>query len=308
MLLFKYLLLAVLVVMAGYEVWSGIKAAGDNLQRLRNWKRVTATVYAANDPTMVEVQLGEDRDAPHYKIPRTYDVGYEVASKVTVLENPARADDRRLTAFFDLWNPVLVAFIFVVALIVAGWYVWNSSWGQDVEWSIGQWRPRQAPLVAAAELAVYEPRESWVANLFYACVLGLPFALPAFFADGGWRPWLAVCATVGTAIFLLLCQSAVLNATRSVRYTSVGLEEVSLFGRRVVPAGELGGLAPRDSGEELERLKPWQDRRRIGFQHVRVWVLTDHEGREILTLPEKMTPLDTFEKLRRRVGVSTSKR
>lgn len=302
----KYILLALLAAGALAFLAAGARAAAANFHRLRTWKRYPATVRVANAPEVVEVQVGDDSGQPTLKIPRTHDAGYGIWSQVTVIENPANPEERRLTGFFDLWNPVLVAAVFCLGFLIATWLVGTTTWGVDAVWTGGAWQAAPAVAVETApDLEVHEPRESWKANLFYGCILGLLMGVPAFFVRGGWRPWPAIVAVVGLGFFLWMVQSAVSNYTRTVRLSPAGLEERTFFGSRRIGWDDLGGLEFQDVRKQLEafnRPEPGQSRKFSTIPRIDIWMVKDRQGRDVFSLPAEMTPPATFRALRERIG------
>lgn len=301
-LIWKYVLLAALSAGALIYLQTGVRAAALNIHRLRYWKRFPATVYAPHGPEIITVRVGSVPEQTTLKIPRTYDAGYRFESKVTVLENPENPEDRRLTGILDLWNRTLVASIFGLALLTAAWLVWSTTWGADALWSGGRWEAAPAPFETAPEFEVQEPRESWKANLFYGCVLGLAMGLPPFFVRAEWTPWRALWATLGMGFLLWMLHSAALNYSLTLRLSAAGLDEHSVFGARRIPVEEIGGLQFQDIARQLENLKPWQARRLAGYRAIDIWVVKDREGREVFRLSSEMTPRDTFRVMRERIG------
>jgi hypothetical protein len=293
----KYVLLAVLTAAALNYLQAAARTAAVNLHRLRSWKRIPGTVSRA-ERASITVRVGSGPEETFLKIPRTFDDGYWVESKVTVIQNPEDPEERRLTGFRDLWNPPLVAAIFGLALLTAAWLVWSTTWGADAVWSGGAWRSMPVAVETVPEFEVSEPGESWKANLFYGCVMGLSFGLPPFFTSGPWTPWRAMWAVVGIGFFLWMVQSAAFNYSRTVRLSGAGLEERTVFGTRRISLEELGGLEFRDVGRQLENLRPWQVRRLTGVRPIDVWTVMDRERRAVFTLPGGMTPDATFRAMR----------
>jgi len=290
---------------------AGVLAAAVNLHRLRSWKRFPATVHATADPVIVELLVRSEPEEISLKVPRTRGAGYRSRSKVTVIENPENPEERRLTGIFDLWNQTLVAAIFGLALLAAAWLVGSTTWGLNVVWSEGAWRTAPAAVVWAPDLEVYEPRESWKANLFYGCLFGLLFGLPPFFVRGEWRPWPAILAVAGIGFFLLMVQSSVLNYSRAVRLSPAGLEERSFFGARRIAWEELGGLEFHDVRKFLEdvtNIRRWRTQKFSTLPRIDVWMVKDREGRPVFSLPAEMTPRDTFRAMRERIERRTPAR
>ncbi len=213
----KHVMVAVLLAGVLLQVRAGVRAALLNMHRLRTWKRFPATVYGVSNPPVVQVRVGSGREEQTLTIPRAYDAGYSPDSKVTVLENPAKPEERRLTGFFDLWNPTIMAAIISLVLIIAARLLWRAPWGAEAAWSDGGWKTAPAEIEAVTRFEVKEPAESWIANLIFGCVVGLAVGLPPFFARGEWRPWHAFWAAIGIGLFLWLLQSAVMNYSRTVR-------------------------------------------------------------------------------------------
>ncbi len=305
----KYVLLALLTAGALAYLTDAARATAQNLYRLSAWKRFPATVKGAVDPVTIEVDVGNEGEQTILKIPRTYDAGYDATSQVTVMENPKKPGERRLTGFFDLWNRTIVSAIFGLALLTAAWLVWNTSWGVDAVWNDGAWKAAPTAVEATPDLEVFEPRESWKANLFYGCVLGLLMAIPAYFVRGEWKPWPAIVATVGTGFFLWMVQSATLNYTRTVRLSQVGLEERSWFGSRRIEWNNLGGLEFHDVkkfNEDLSNLGRSGTRKFSTLPRIDVWAVLDREGRWVISLPAEMTPADTFRAMRERLQHRTA--
>jgi hypothetical protein len=301
----KYVLMAVFLAGGVLFLQAGVRAAAANLRRLRSWKRFPATVFSPNGPRSIRVRVGSGSQETVLEIPRTYNAGYQYESKVTVVENPENPEDRRLTGIFDLWNGTLVAALLSLALLTGAWLIWSTTWGADVVWSGGAWQTAPAVSHTIPDFEVYEPPESWKANLFYGLVLGLAMGLPPFFTGGDWTPWRTLWAVAGIGFLLWMLQSAALNSTRSVRLSSAGLEERSMFGTRRIPLEEIGGLQFQDVAQQLENLKLWQDRRRAGIRPIEVWTVKDREGWEVLRLPAEMTPRDTFRAMRERLDRRT---
>jgi hypothetical protein len=303
----KYVLLAGLAAGAVFYLQAGLRAAALNIHRLSSWKRIPATVRAVVDFETVEVVAGTEPDQVTLRVPQTYDSGYYAMNEVTVLENPKNPDERRLTGIFDLWNDAFVTTILGLALLTAAWLVWSAPWGVDAVWSAGAWRSAPDAVERTARLEVFEPRESWKANLFYGCVFGLAMGVPCFFVKGAWKPWPTIVAVLSMGFLAWMIQSAIFNFTRSVRVTDAGVEEVTFFGTRRVPWEEFGGLEFQDVQKfftDLSNAGRWQTRKFSTMPKIDVWAVKDSEGRQIFSLPAEMTPKETFlamrEQLQRR--------
>ncbi len=226
-------------------------------------------------------------------------------------ENPADPQDRRLTGILDLWNDVLVAAIFGLALLGAAWVVWNAPWGVDAVWSDGAWRTAAEAVDAAPYFEVREPSQSWKANLFYGCVMGLVTGVPACFVRGGWKPWPAIVAEAGIGFFLWMVQFAVLYFSRTASLSDAGLEERSFFGARRIPGEQMGGLEFQDVRRQLEWLNnigQWQTRKFSTLPCIDAWEVRDREGRTAFPLPADMTPPQTFQAMRDRMERRTAPR
>jgi hypothetical protein len=212
----------------------------------------------------------------------------------------------RRAGAWQVWTRTLGLTITGLALLGAAWLIWRTSWGVEVVWSDGAWKPAPvaaevAAETAAVDLEVREPRESWIANLFYGCVMGLSFGLPMLFVKGDWTAGRAFWAVVGLGFFLWMVQSAVLHYGLTMRLSRAGLEERSFFGTRRVPWEELGELEFQNVAQQLENLKSWQDRRRTSIRPIEVWLVKDREGRDIFRLSSEMKPADTFQAMRERI-------
>jgi hypothetical protein len=307
----KYVLLAGLTAGAIFYLQAGLRAAALNFHRLSSWKRMPATVRAVVDLEAVEVLVGTEPEQITLRIPVTYDSGYYAQTKVTVLENPKNTQERRLTGILDLWNQAFVTTIFGLALLIAAWLVWSAPWGVDAVWSGGAWRSAPDSVERTPRFEVFEPRESWKANLFYGCVIGLAMGVPCFFVKGVWKPAPAFVAAVSVGFFVWMIQSAAFNYTRSVRLTDAGLEERTFFGSRRVPWEEVGGMEFRDAQKwlvDMSNAGRWQSRKFSTLPKIDVWAVNDREAREIFSLPAEMTPKDTFQAIREQIQRRTPAR
>jgi len=227
--------------------------------------------------------------------------GVRSAAKVKVIETPEYTGLLRIPVLFDLWNETLGYAIFGLALLGGAWLVSRTHWGLDTVWSGGAWTRAAAAVETAPDLEVREPGESWKANLFYGCVLGLPFGLSALLTGGEWTAARAFWAALGFGLFLWMIQSAVENYSRTVRLSGAGLEERSFFGRRRIPWEEIGGLEFQDVREQIQRHQDWRTRRSSTLPHIDVWAVKDRDGREVFSLPAGMQPDDAFRKMRERI-------
>lgn len=307
----KYVLLAGLTAGAMFHLQAGLRAAALNIHRLSSWKRIPATVRAVVDLETVEVLVGTEPEQITLKIPQTYDSGYYTTNKVTVIENPKNPEERRLTRILDLWNQAIVTTIVGVALLIAAWLVWSAPWGVDAVWSAGAWRSATDVVERTARFEVFEPRESWKANLFYGCVIGLAMGVPCFFVKGVWKPWPTFVAVVSVGFFVWMIQSSVFNYTRSVRLTDAGLEERTFFGSRRVPWEEFGGIEFQDVQKflvDITNAGRWQTRKFSTLPKIDVWAVNDREGRQIFSLPAEMLPKDAFQAMREQIQRRTPAR
>jgi hypothetical protein len=292
-LLGKYIVVAALAAGGFYFLIVGVRSVMVNVHRLRSWNRFPATFRAAIDPTTVEVLVGSEQELTTLKVGRTYEADYMGNSMVTVLENPGKPEERRLTGFFDLWNETLIATIFGLVFLAGAGLVGRTNWGVDAVWGEGAWKEVPAARESLEmEFEVHEPGQSWKANLLFGCIFGLAFGLPAFLAKGVWKPWPAIVAALSVAFIFWMIQSAVMNYTRTVCLSKAGLEEQSFFGARRIPWQELGGL-------EFQRVRSVvQNRQSIGRQESESWVAKDRDGREVFSLSPDMTPAENFQKMR----------
>lgn len=207
----------------------------------------------------------------------------------------------RIPESFDLWNETLGLAIFGFAFLGGAWLVTRAHWGLDMVWNGETWTRVSAVVETASGFAVREPGESWKANLFYGCALGLPFGLPPIFMDGKWSAARAFWVALGLGFFLWMIQSAVENYSRTVRLSDAGLEERSLFGSRRIPWEEIGELEFRDIRAQIERLQDWKTRRSSTLPRIDIWVVKDRAGHDLLTLRAGMEPPDAFLKLREQI-------
>jgi hypothetical protein len=238
--------------------------------------------------------------------------GVRSAAKVKVSETPKYTGPWGIPGQLDdllgLWNKTLGYAIFGLALLGGAWLVSRTHWGQDVVWSGRAWTRTAAAVETAADFEVLEPRESWKGNLFWGCVMGLPFGLSALFAEGKWSAARAFGAALAFGFLLWMVQSAVENYSRTVRLSGAGLEERSIFGRRQVPWEEIGGLEFQDVREQIQRLQDWRTRRSSTLPRIDIWAVKSRDGREILSLPAGMQPDDAFRKMREQIEKRTSAR
>jgi len=235
-------------------------------------------------------------------------VGVRAGAKVRSTGMPEETGLMRIPGLLEDWNETLGYAVLALALLAGAWLMAGTHWGRAVVWNGGAWAPANETVESEPEVEVSEPRESWKANLFWGCVLGLPFGLPAVFMDGKWTAARAFWAAVGLGLFLWMVQSAVENYTRQVRLCSAGLEERTYFGIRRVPWEELGGVEFQDVRAQIERLQDWRTRRRSTLPRMDVWMVKDRQGKEILSLPAEMWPEKDFKGMLERIERRTAGR
>jgi hypothetical protein len=207
----------------------------------------------------------------------------------------------RIPELFELWNETLGYALFGLALLGGAWLIGRAPWGLHTVWNGESWTQVSTRFETASGFVVHEPGESWKANLFYGCILGLPFGLPAIFMDGKWTLARAFWVAIGMGLFLWMVQSAVENYSRTVRISDAGLEERSLFGSRRVPWEQIGELEFRDVRARIQQLQDWKTRRSSTLPRIDVWAVKDRSGRELLSLPDGMEPRDAFLKMREQI-------
>ncbi|WP_321472633.1 PH domain-containing protein [uncultured Paludibaculum sp.] len=230
------------------------------------------------------------------------------AGALKAAATPASTGLAQIPELFELWNETLGYAIFALALLGGGCLIAHTHWGLNTEWNGDVWVEVYEAIQPLPDFEVHEPGESWKANLFYGCVLGLPFGLSALFAEGKWTAARAFWVALGFGFLLWMVQSSVENYSRTVRLSSAGLEEQSIFGRRRIPWDEIGGLEFRDVRAQVERMQDWRTRRSSTLPHIDVWAVNDRHGRELLTLPAGMEPQDVFRKMREQIEKRASAR
>ena len=227
--------------------------------------------------------------------------GVRRAATARMTGTPKSTGLSRIPELLDLWNETLACAIFGLALLGGAWLISRTHWGVDAVWSGEAWTRASAAVEAEPDYEVSEPRESWIANLFWGCAFGLSFGLPPIFMDGKWTAARAFWVSLGLGFFLWMVQSSVENCSRTVRMSGAGLEERSIFGRRRVPWDEIGGLEFQDVRARIQKYQDWRTRSSSTLPRIDVWAVKDRNGREVLSLPDGMVPGDTFRKIREQI-------
>ncbi|MBM3737877.1 MAG: hypothetical protein FJW39_19010 [Acidobacteria bacterium] len=270
---------------------------------LRTWKRTPGVITGTAEETAVEVTVGDLSDGTRIQVPVHPGHLYSNWTYVTVLENPAKPGERRIThwlAFADLWQPVLWYAAWAGVLLAARSMLRRAHHGCVLNWGENGWVPAQSPYIAPApEVAgLREPGTAWIAGMAFGAILGIPLASGLFRTAAG--PLAVIMGGGGLLLMGFLAWSAAEDRTREVRVDSEGMEDRSIWRIRRTEWKVIREVKLVDRRNEDGKNR----RSKSKGPPLMAWRFADAGGRGVFYLPERMEPK---EKLRAIVRIGQAK-
>ena len=319
----RVMALGVVLPLALAFLWATGWFAAESLRVQRNWIPVEAVVADLSKDGVVAFDL----PLPSGTVRQEADRGdgfsdVKEGETVPLYVNPADGTQLRRSGAAELW--ITPAFFGLFALVLGGvgtFLVFNDEGAKlrrlrarfAAERREAERNPPAAPPVDdGGTIVLHEPGQSWKANVFWGLLFGLGLAVPPFLGSEGRAFERYGMVLAGLAWMAFMGYRAVGNFGKTVRIDMAEIVVSTPLGERRVTLREVKRVSLSDVRKELADLenlgapahkaKPMNTMGRL-----RLYVLRDAEGRELLRLDSEMTPGAEMVRFLRRMEAVTGR-
>ena len=319
----RVMALAVVLPLALAFLWAAGWFAAESLRVLRNWVAVDAVVADLSKDGIVTFDLPLPSGTARQEADRGDGFSsVKEGDTVSLYVNPADTKQLRRAGAADLWITPAFCGLFALVLGGAAAFMIFSDEGAELRRVRAQFEAdrreteRNPPAAPPADdggiIVLHEPGQSWKANVFWGLLFGLGLAVPPFLASDGSALERYGMVLAGLAWMAFMAYRAVGNFAKTVRIDMAEIVVSTPFGEKRVPLREVKRVTLSDVRKELADLQnlgtpAYKPKPMNTMGRLRLYVLRDGAGRELLRLDSEMTPGSEMIRFLRRMEDSTGR-